>query len=371
MKRWAAAAAAFAFLSASGCDFKEWLKNNDANKPIAADAPPSQPASPGALKSVDRQAEGLKAINRQLKGGPAAPTDEAAVTAGNRLFDGQTSGAPLSFADDAVVVPPAGAARRAAPVFTSLTPRRPSDLRTPAPPALRGAPQPGGVPDYPASAAVNAGNDKFLAAFDGFQRKMYDAAAPILTRAGWHAAARKGSPEMMNPNRVTVHHTEGKETFTAADTAAEARSIQNYHMYGRAREGKDIWSDIGYHYLIDGSGRVVEGRPADTLGAHARNANPNNVGIALMGQFDKTRPSKEATESLTRLITFFAMKFQESPRAAGFVEGHQHYDSTSCPGRYVMAMLPQLRASADTEKTKLAARIQNAPAGTFVAAARI
>ena len=33
------------------------------------------------------------------------------------------------------------------------------------------------------------------------------------------------------------------------------------------------WADIGYHFVIDGSGRVFEGRHADVLGAHAGGAN--------------------------------------------------------------------------------------------------
>ena len=34
-----------------------------------------------------------------------------------------------------------------------------------------------------------------------------------------------------------------------AATAAEVKNIQSYHMHGRTRDGKDNFSDIGYHFL--------------------------------------------------------------------------------------------------------------------------
>ncbi len=195
---------------------------------------------------------------------------------------------------------------------------------------------------------------------------MFDAAAPILSRAGWHAAKRKGTPVPMPPTHVTVHHTDGAQTMTEAATAAEVRGIQHYHMAGRAAEGKDVWEDIGYHFLIDGAGRVIEGRPADTLGAHVGGANANNIGVAMMGNFDRIKPSAEQVESLTRLVSFLALKYREDPSRQGFLEGHQHYNNTDCPGKNMMAILETLRLRIDAETIKLAALVKTAPKGQFV-----
>jgi hypothetical protein len=195
---------------------------------------------------------------------------------------------------------------------------------------------------------------------------MLDAAAPILSRAGWSAAKRKGAPVAMTPTHVTVHHTDGRQSMTEAETAAEVRGIQQYHMYGRGREGKDVWEDIGYHFLIDGAGRVVEGRPAETLGAHAGGANANNIGIAMLGDYNKVKPTPEQIESLTRLVSFLALKYRQDPTRAGFLEGHQHYNNTDCPGKNMMAILASLRARVDAETIRLAALVKAAPQGQFV-----
>jgi hypothetical protein len=154
--------------------------------------------------------------------------------------------------------------------------------------------------------------------------------------------------------------------MTEAATAAEVRNIQHYHMAGRAKEGKDVWEDIGYHFLIDGAGRVVEGRPAETLGAHVRGANENNIGIAMMGNFERIKPTADQVASLTRLVSFLALKYRQDPSRKGFLEGHRHYNSTDCPGKNMMAILDGIRARIDAETVELAARVKAAPKGQFV-----
>lgn len=205
-----------------------------------------------------------------------------------------------------------------------------------------------------------------LAAFDRFQRRMFAAAAPIISRAGWGAAKRKGRAVAMEPTHVTIHHTDGAQTMTEAATMAQVRAIQSYHIHGRAKEGKDVWEDIGYHFLIDGAGRVIEGRPAETIGAHVAGANSNNIGIAMMGNFEKVKPTPAQLESLARLVSFLALKYRQDPSRQGFLEGHRHYNSTDCPGKNMMADLAALRARVDVETAELAARVKDAPKGEFV-----
>jgi hypothetical protein len=247
--------------------------------------------------------------------------------------------------------------------YTSLKSYSPNDLRTSAPP----------LPDaaaYPAASGTDSrGANVVLTAFNAFQRKMYSAAAPIISRASWGAARRIGRATAMTPTHVTVHHTEGPQTMTEAATRAAVRNIQWYHMHGRAREGKDTWDDIGYHFLIDGAGRVVEGRPANTVGAHARGANENNVGIALMGNFEKVRPTGAQLESLERLASFLAVKYHQDPTRSTFLEPHRHYDQTSCPGKNMMAVLGPVRQKVDGETDTLLAKLKTADPNQFVAVA--
>jgi N-acetylmuramoyl-L-alanine amidase len=189
-----------------------------------------------------------------------------------------------------------------------------------------------------------------LLGFASFQiAQKFPTVAPIMSRLGWRAAPRVGANESHSPYRVTVHHTQGSRPMGEAETAAEVKNIQHYHMVGRGREGKDNFHDIGYHFLIAGDGRVVEGRRAEYLGAHAGGANEGNIGVAMMGDFNKVQPNTAQIESLTRLVTYLSVKYRKDPNAKGFLEAHQHYTSTDCPGKNLMAMLGSLRSKIDHE----------------------
>jgi hypothetical protein len=355
MKRWFWLSAA-ALLAFSACNDQN-KKSDSTNGSAASNSRPARGPSPS------RDAQALSGQALAFADGAVAPSDEAATRVGDRFFDGAAlRGAGFSLPDSAPAVYAGASGTRRPPLtLTSGRGRAASDLTGSAPP----------LPDmsgsYPeGSAAQSRGAGKVLAAFDSFQRSMFDQAAPILSRAGWGAVRRKGSPEPMTPTHVTVHHTEGAQTMSEAETAAAVRGIQHYHMAGRAAEGKDVWDDIGYHFLIDGAGRVIEGRPAETYGAHTAGANANNVGVALMGNFNKIQPTAAQVESLTRLVSFLAIKYRQRPSRPGFLEGHRHYNNTDCPGKNLAAMLDGLRARIDSETNELEARAKAAPKGEFV-----
>ncbi len=46
------------------------------------------------------------------------------------------------------------------------------------------------------------------------------------------------------------------------------------------------WFDIGYHYYFTREGKVHECRPVERMGAHARGANANSIGICYEGGLD-------------------------------------------------------------------------------------
>ena len=79
-------------------------------------------------------------------------------------------------------------------------------------------------------------------------------------------------------DRIIIHHTASKYVATKEEGIAYMQSLQKYH-------GKTLrWSDIGYHYLIDGEGNIYEGRAGwkYVLWAHVATHNYGSVGIALM-----------------------------------------------------------------------------------------
>lgn len=154
----------------------------------------------------------------------------------------------------------------------------------------------------------------------------------LIRRASWRA--RRANRSELNragaPWRwITVHHSVVRSEDTSAAASFDTvRGIQRDHMDSNG------WGDIGYHFLIDPAGRVIEGRELIWQGAHAGGQNNiGNVGICLLGNFDEDRPSRAAISSLDRLVLELQQKLG-IPRLN--VRPHRAWKETACPGRHLM-----------------------------------
>jgi hypothetical protein len=132
-------------------------------------------------------------------------------------------------------------------------------------------------------------------------------------------------------DRITVHHSAEPDPVpldgSAERTFEAVRDIQRAHMNG-ANTG---YGDIGYHFLIDPYGRVLAGRDLAWQGAHAMGENNvRNVGVCLLGNFDRQEPSSAALEALRRLIEELRRE-HAIPRQRVYC--HKDLRGTECPGR--------------------------------------
>ena len=205
-------------------------------------------------------------------------------------------------------------------------------------------------------AGASAPADRTAASTDG--SPAYTPMPSMITRAQWGARANTGcdSPRYGPETRgVTFHHTAGSNSYARSDSKAIVRSTQAYHMQGRG------WCDIGYNFLVDRYGQIFEGRSGGVLpqvrGAHAGNYTVNtfDMGVAMMGNLDKVRPTtamKDATVKLVgwRLGTNFlpakgtyAIADHRLDRIAGhrdvYNAGIRPGTATACPGRYGYAWM--------------------------------
>lgn len=318
----------------TGCGEKGEVAATDKNNPAAPARAAEKAAPNGNLLTAYAPATNFSG---------ASPED--AANGASAMFDGTRMRDAVSsngFAPAGAMT--GGTGKRLQ--YTAASGQRISDLRGSEPPLpddydySRGGATPG--------SAREAGQT--LLGFAKFQlEQKFPTVAPIMSRLGWRAAPRTGSNDGHDPYRVTVHHTQGAHPMDEASTAAAVKGVQHYHMVGRGREGKDNFHDIGYHFLIAGDGRVIEGRRAEYLGAHAGGANSGNIGIAMMGDFNKIKPTNAQIESLTHLVTFLSVKYKKDPNSKGFLEAHNHYTSTDCPGKHMMAILDSLRRKIDKE----------------------
>ena len=141
--------------------------------------------------------------------------------------------------------------------------------------------------------------------------------------------------------RITVHHSAESQSPVGAGSLADSsnalRLIQKYHM----RDPSHRWGDIGYHFLIDGSGRVFQGRELDWQGAHAGGAaNRGNIGICLLGNFLEGRPSADAVASLELLVQELRATHGIASRE---VLAHNQLGGTVCPGPWLSSYLSRFR----------------------------
>ena len=148
-------------------------------------------------------------------------------------------------------------------------------------------------------------------------------------------------------NKIVVHHTAESDKSKTIPGADKIRSIYYYHAKTRG------WGDIGYNFIIDQNGNIYEGRSGGdyVVGGHAYCSNINTLGIALMGNFDRTHSSTKQIAALTQLLSGLSQKYKLNLSAENMFHGEQgptligHKDvkSTACPGSNLYKLLPVFR----------------------------
>lgn len=162
----------------------------------------------------------------------------------------------------------------------------------------------------------------------------------LLPRSWWTKAGpiRSKINPMNGVTRITVHH-EGYTPvwFTdAASTRDRIEQMRNIHTRDRR------WGDIGYHYILDRAGRIIEGRSIAYQGAHVSRQNPHNVGVLLLGNFEKQSPSRAQLGSLQKMLRHLMLTHRVPVRR---VYTHRELGPTVCPGRNLHPRVASLRTS--------------------------
>ncbi|MDZ4771893.1 MAG: peptidoglycan recognition family protein [Planctomycetota bacterium] len=169
---------------------------------------------------------------------------------------------------------------------------------------------------------------------------------PVIARSAWGAA--RPHTERMDKTageytRITVHHSADPTPIELDGTSSKSfeavREIQKAHMDGKSTH----YGDIGYHFVIDPYGRLMEGRDLRYQGAHAYGDNNlQNIGICLIGNFEKETPTKAALDALEREIEGLRKQY-DIPKKR--VYGHRELRSTECPGDKLMRWIERYRKS--------------------------
>jgi hypothetical protein len=159
----------------------------------------------------------------------------------------------------------------------------------------------------------------------------------VMPRASWTSIPARVD-QMVGARgftRLTIHHTgAGLNLHLVQDqVASDIENILGAHH-------RRYWGDIGYHFLIDRAGRVWEGRSLRYVGAHVSEANEENVGVVLLGNFERQRPAPQQLLSMHKVAGALRSCLAIPPHR---VYGHRDLGRTLCPGRFLYGTVGALR----------------------------
>lgn len=149
-------------------------------------------------------------------------------------------------------------------------------------------------------------------------------------------------------SEIVIHHT-GERQQPKLPLETKLRGLQGFAMSpGKVGSlSKPAWGDVPYHYYIDVSGRIGEGRDPGFQGDGVTAFdNEDRIQIVVEGDFEREEPSKPELESLTKLVIWLAAKYAIAPDG---ISGHSDHDQTDCPGKSLKPYLDELRKAVRAE----------------------
>ncbi|MGW1912282.1 peptidoglycan recognition protein family protein [Streptomyces sp. NPDC002076] len=298
---------------------------------------------PGVVTDAETKATEPAAFVAEASSPAATPTDSTAPTDGTTVTptDGQTGTSPAP--TDTTSPAATDTTTTATPTGSASTSVSPSDSTSASPS------QSVTTPSAPPSTVPEP---------------------PITSRADW-GADESLSPDPSEYNAdvkaVFVHHTDGANDYSCADSASIVRGIYAYHTQVNG------WNDIGYNFLVDKCGTIFEGRKGGVdlpvLGAHTYGWNRESTGIAVLGEYTSTSASDAALASIARVAAWKLGQYGADPAGpvqlkagasqqnyfgTSFTAGtaytfqrisaHRDGYNTQCPGNSLYAQLPTIRA---------------------------
>lgn len=129
---------------------------------------------------------------------------------------------------------------------------------------------------------------------------------------------------------IVIHHT--------ATNRGSVAGIHATHKRRKDASGKP-WLGIGYHFVIGNGNGMEDGEIEETFrwrtqihGAHAGNKehNQHGIGIALIGNFEKTPPTRAQLASIKKLVAVLKREYNIPAKK---VVGHSKIRATACPGK--------------------------------------
>lgn len=171
------------------------------------------------------------------------------------------------------------------------------------------------------------------------------AALDIVTRSDWGARLPLFEMDAQHPVRITIHHTATPQR-PSKSVETKLRALQAFSQSNaKLADGrtKEAWADVPYHYYIDVSGRVAEGRQVSSVGDTNTNYDPTgHIAVVVEGNFEIEQPSAAQRQALIELLQSLSDQHDIPMTGVGH---HSNFASTLCPGTNLARELPGIVAA--------------------------
>ena len=133
------------------------------------------------------------------------------------------------------------------------------------------------------------------------------------------------------PEKIITHHALSSKESTAQD-------IDSWHKLRWpgfvSRYYKNIKGEpyhVGYHYVIEWNGNIIQCRDESEEGAHTLGMNLKSIGVCFVGNFDNHMPSKEQEMAWQKLYEGIVKRHSNlTPETC---VPHRMYANKSCHGK--------------------------------------
>lgn len=133
---------------------------------------------------------------------------------------------------------------------------------------------------------------------------------------------------MRQINEIVIHCTATRPNWWEGKTTIQkVAEIRRWHK-------ERGWRDVGYHFLIDRDGTVLEGRPVEQVGAHVRGRNKNSIGVSLFGghgSSERDQFSDNFTEAQDAALRGLISNLIDD-HGNLTITGHNQFAAKACPG---------------------------------------